>query len=155
MQSVDDHWMALAIEQAKLAKAAGEVPVGAVMVKNETLITAAGNTKESRKDPLGHAEIQVIKKSAEILDAWRLLDCTLYVTLEPCIMCSGALIQSRVKRLVIGTLDPKGGGVQSLYQLLQDQRLNHQIEVTHGVRQEECSNLLKEFFRNRRNQNKE
>ncbi len=154
MHSVDKQWMAQALVLAQKAASQGEVPVGALIVKDGQVISQGLNCRESQANPLGHAELIAIEEAAKKLGAWRLIDCTLYVTLEPCVMCAGALVQSRVSRVVIGALDPKGGGLCSLYQIGSDTRLNHQFEITQGVSEKECSEILTEFFKKRRMENK-
>ena len=134
--------LALAREAADL----GEVPVGAVLVVNGKVVGKGFNRREVDRDPLSHAELRAISRGAETLEKWRLSDATLYVTLEPCTMCAGALIQARLKRLVFGALDPKAGAVGSLYNLLADPRHNHVVEVTSGVLEAECGKVLKDFF---------
>lgn len=144
---VDDAaWMGEALKEARKAAAGGEVPVGAVVVRNDQVIGRASNRRELDGDPLGHAELLAIRQAAEAVEGWRLTESTLYVTLEPCAMCAGALVNSRVERLVYGAGDPKAGFCGSLGNLVQDERLNHRLAVTAGVEQEECSRLLKEFF---------
>lgn len=152
--SHDQRWMALALSLARKAASQAEVPVGAVLVRNGTLVAQAANVRESAQTPIGHAEILCLHRGAKKLQNWRLIDCTLYVTLEPCPMCAGALVASRVRRLVYAASDPKGGAAESLYQITQDPRLNHQLLVTGGVMQDESAALLKEFFRQRRAQSK-
>ncbi len=151
-ENLENHqfWMRRALKLAAQAGARGEVPVGAVLVQNGKQITCASNRREEWHTPLGHAELMALQRASQSLKAWRLLNCTLYVTLEPCPMCAGALVQARVKRVVFGALDPKGGGLHSLYKIGQDSRLNHQFEVIGGVLEIECSNLLKAFFKTRR-----
>lgn len=141
------------LESAKAAKR-GEVPVGAVLVLDGKIIARAFNTRESKNNPLGHAEIDVIRKAAKKLGRWRLSDCTLYVTLEPCVMCAGAIVQSRIGRVVYGAKDPKAGAVESLYSVLSDKRLNHRPDVQSGVLADECSKVLKDFFSQLRNKAK-
>ncbi|MCX7724690.1 MAG: tRNA adenosine(34) deaminase TadA [Thermodesulfovibrio sp.] len=136
-----------ALKEAEKAYKEGEVPVGAVVVINGNIVSRAYNRKETTFDPTAHAEILVIREAAKILGAWRLTDATLYVTKEPCIMCSGAIVNARIKRLVYGCDDPKGGGVVSLYKILNDKRLNHQVEVKSGILEEECRAILKRFFK--------
>ncbi len=148
--SQDERWMDLALKAARKAQSFNEVPVGAVIVKNNQLISIGYNKKETLNSALGHAEIFAIHRASLKLQAWRLLGCTLYVTLEPCPMCAGALIQSRVDRVVIGTLDPKAGACGSVLALHQNPFMNHRFSITSGVRQEECAHLLKEFFRAKR-----
>jgi len=147
---LDEIWMKRALELAKSAAHNSEVPVGAVVVFEGQEVAAAANCKETSHDPTGHAEIVALKKAAESLGRWRLSGCTLYVTLEPCVMCAGAIVQARVDRVVYATPDPKAGGVESLYQILSDPRLNHRPKVDVGVLKDEASQLLKAFFKQRR-----
>ena len=143
----DLQWMAEAVVQARRAAELGEVPVGAVVVDGTGQVVArAHNTKETNGDPLGHAEILALRQASVRVGGWRLSDCTLYVTLEPCAMCAGALVHSRVRRLVFATEDPKAGFCGSLGNLVQDPRLNHRVEVQSGVMREECAAMLKGFF---------
>lgn len=146
----DIYFMQLAHEEAMLAYRAGEVPVGAVVVRDRQVLARAHNLRETSCDPSAHAEILALRASTEAADTWRLSGTTLYVTLEPCIMCSGAIINARVGRLVYGCRDVKAGGVDSLYSILTDSRLNHQVDVTAGVLEEDCASLLRQFFRERR-----
>ncbi|MFN3396643.1 MAG: tRNA adenosine(34) deaminase TadA [Thermodesulfovibrionales bacterium] len=147
----DEYFMRLAIKEAGLAFSEGEVPVGAVLVgKDGRIISLAHNKRESLSDPTAHAEIIVLREGAEATGNWRLTDTTLYVTKEPCVMCAGAIVNSRIKKVVYGCLDPKGGGAESLYNILSDRRLNHQVEITKGVLEKECASLLKRFFEERR-----
>ncbi|TAN40471.1 MAG: nucleoside deaminase [Nitrospirae bacterium] len=146
----DIYYMRLALEEATKAYAAGEVPVGAIIVRNGEILALTGNLRESSKDPSAHAEVLALRAAAGQSDSWRLSDATLYVTKEPCIMCSGTMINARIKRLVYGCSDAKAGGVDSLYHILSDSRLNHQVEVSSGVLAEECASLLKLFFSERR-----
>ncbi|MGO4180802.1 tRNA adenosine(34) deaminase TadA [Paenibacillus sp. MCAF9] len=143
----DQKWMLEAIEEAKKAEQIGEVPIGAVIVRNNEIIGRGYNLRETRFDPTAHAEMVAIRDACDRIGAWRLLDCTLYVTLEPCPMCAGAIVQSRVKRVVYGTSDPKAGCAGTLMNLLQEPRFNHETELTSGILQPECSNLLTQFFR--------
>jgi tRNA(adenine34) deaminase len=145
--SHDSAWMDRALELARAAADLGEVPVGAVAVKDGRILGEGFNRREIDKDPLAHAEVLALRAAARTLDAWRLTGVTLYVTLEPCAMCAGALVQSRLSRLVYGTVDPKAGAVGSLYDLARDARHNHRVEVVSGIRAEECAALLKTFFR--------
>jgi tRNA(adenine34) deaminase len=143
----DLQWMAEAVGLARRAAELGEVPVGAVVVSGTgEVVGRAHNTKETNGDPLGHAEILALRQASVRVGGWRLSDCTLYVTLEPCAMCAGALVHSRVRRLVFATEDPKAGFCGSLGNLVQDPRLNHRIEISSGVMREECAAMLKEFF---------
>lgn len=140
--------MSLALDEARLAALAGEVPVGAVAVDAHGRVLARGrNRKEEKKQALAHAEIEVIASASRLLGDWRLTGVTLYVTLEPCVMCSGALLQARISRLVYGCPDPKGGAIDTLYQLAEDSRLNHQFAVRSGVMAAPAANLLSDFFR--------
>lgn len=142
----DMHWMGRAIELAQAAAVADEVPVGAVIVRHGRLIGAAGNQRESLHDPTAHAEMIAITQAAAAVEDWRLEEATLYVTLEPCLMCAGAILQARVPRVVFGAADAKAGAVTSLYQVLGDSRLNHQCSVTAGVMADRCGRMLTEFF---------
>jgi tRNA(adenine34) deaminase len=145
-----EHYMQHALEQAYLADQMDEVPVGAVIVHNSRIIAAAHNQRETLRDPTAHAEMIAITQAGESLDSWRLEQCTMYVTLEPCPMCAGAIIQARIPNLVFGAVDPKAGAVQSLYQILSDPRLNHQTAVTGHILADRCGNLLTEFFKRQR-----
>lgn len=139
-----------ALEEARQAALVGEVPVGAVVVHRGQVIARAHNRREMDEDPTAHAEILVLREAAEVLGSWRLEECTLYVTLEPCFMCAGAVVNSRVARLVFGATDPKAGAVGSLADVPGDARLNHRPEVLGGVQAEACGSILKEFFALRR-----
>jgi tRNA(adenine34) deaminase len=147
---IDQHFMMLALAEAAAAAVEDEVPIGAVIVHEGQVLAAAHNQREQLRDPTAHAEMIAITQAATALDSWRLENCTLYVTLEPCPMCAGAIVQSRVKRVVYGADDPKAGAVKTLYQLLEDTRLNHRAEVTAGVLAEECGRVLSEFFQQKR-----
>lgn len=147
MESKDTPFMIDALKEAQKAFLKNEVPIGAVAVSQGKIVARAHNLRESRNDPLGHAELLLLSKLSRKLKTWRLTDLTIYVTLEPCLMCMGALLQARIKRLVFGTLDPKAGACGSLFDLSQDQRLNHRIEVTSQVMQDECVGILKDFFK--------
>ena len=139
-----------ALQQAQAAAAQDEVPVGAIIVHNNQIIAAAHNQREQLHDPTAHAEMIAITQAAEALGDWRLENCTLYVTLEPCCMCAGAIVQSRIPLVVYGASDPKGGAAESLYQLLNDNRLNHQCDVVSKVMHVPCGEILTEFFRRQR-----
>ncbi|MDD2295100.1 MAG: tRNA adenosine(34) deaminase TadA [Eubacteriales bacterium] len=141
------HYMGIALEEAQKAFEKGEVPVGAVVVKGEDIIGRGHNLVESIKDPTAHAEILAIRQAAETLGGWRLTGCDLYVTVEPCAMCAGAIVLSRISRLFIGTPDPKAGACFSVNNLVTDSRLNHQVELSDGILEEECRQLMRQFFR--------
>lgn len=147
-------YMKMAIEEAKKASDIGEVPIGAVIVKNDEIIARAHNLRESKKDPTAHAEYLAIQKASKFLNSWRLEESQLYVTLEPCVMCAGAIVMSRIPHVIYGAKDPKGGCAGSLMDLLQEPRFNHRAQVEIGVMEEACSQLLTEFFRNIRKKKK-
>jgi tRNA(adenine34) deaminase len=142
----DETAMREALEQARAAASHGDVPVGAVVVREGRVIARAHNERELRGDPTAHAEVLALRAAADAVGGWRLDGCTLYVTLEPCVMCAGAMQQSRIDRVVFGAADPKGGATGTLYNVAADPRLNHEVDVTHGVLAEESSRLLSEFF---------
>lgn len=142
----DTAYMTLALEQARAAARLGEVPIGAVVVCEGAVVSRAHNRRELDHDPTAHAELIAIREASQRLGRWRLSDCTVYVTLEPCPMCAGVMHQARIARLVYGAADPKAGAVGTLYDLSDDARLNHRFDVTRGVLAEESSALLKEFF---------
>jgi len=144
------HWMNEAIAEARKAELIREVPIGAVIVKDGEIVGRGHNLRETTADPTAHAEMIAIREASERLGAWRLLDCTLYVTLEPCPMCAGAIVQARVPLVVYGTPDPKAGCAGTLMNLLQEDRFNHRVDVVSGVLQEECSAMLTDFFRHLR-----
>lgn len=146
LEEIDVGFMQQALVLANEAARLGEVPVGAVAVKEGQIIGRGYNRREIDRDPFSHAEFNAMKEAAVAVGAWRLTGVTVYVTLEPCAMCAGALVQSRVSRLVFGAMDPKAGAVGSLYNLAQDDRFNHRVEVTSGVLGEACSQALKTFF---------
>jgi len=149
--SLDEQFMGEALYQARLSLEAGEVPVGAVLViEDGRMVAHAHNFPISLKDPTAHAEILALRQAAEILGNYRLPGTTLYVTMEPCLMCTGALIYARIKRLVFGAQDLKAGACVSLYRIPEDPRLNHRLEVTGGVREAECRELMQKFFQERR-----
>ena len=150
----DSAFMRLAIAEARKAELLDEVPIGAVVVRNGEVIAAAYNRRETDADPAGHAEFLAMKQASSKLGVWRLSGCTVYVTLEPCIMCAGLMHQARIDRCVFGAFDPKAGALGSLYQVNADERLNHVFEVSSGVCEEECALLLKTFFREKRKRNK-
>jgi tRNA(adenine34) deaminase len=150
----DERFMKIAIEQAQIAQENGDVPIGAIIVHNDTIIAKAYNQREQLQDPTAHAEIIALTQAAAARQSWRLEGCTMYVTLEPCPMCAGALVLARIERLVYGCDDPKTGAVKSLYNIVTDGRLNHKIEVTSGVLVENCSKLLQQFFQKRRVENR-
>lgn len=151
----DIEYMNAALAAARTAAGLGEVPVGAVVVSGDVIVGLGYNRREILQSPIAHAEIMALQAAALRLGSWRLNECDLYVTLEPCAMCAGAMLQGRVRRLVYGCKDPKAGAVESLYRLCEDQRLNHQIPVEGGVLAEECAALLGEFFARLRQQKQE
>jgi len=146
----DIFFMGMAIEEALRAEESGEVPVGAVLVLGEEVLARAHNRAVSLNDPTAHAEVLAIRRAARLRKNYRLPGTTLYVTLEPCILCAGAVLQARIDRLVYGARDPKGGAVESLYRLLEDSRLNHEVRLTGGVLERECGEILSGFFRKKR-----
>lgn len=146
---MDNYFLQQAIIEAKIAKSKNEVPVGAIIVKNNKIIAAGHNIKENTNDPTNHAEMIAIKKASEAIGDWRLNDCDMYVTLEPCPMCAGAIVQSRIKRLYIGTFDPRAGGCGSVFNITQSENLNHWVNIK-WLYNEECSNLLQDFFKHKR-----
>lgn len=146
--------MRLALQQAQQAMEEGEVPVGAVIVRNDRVIAAAHNQREQLRDPTAHAEMIAITQAGESVGGWRLENCTLYVTLEPCVMCAGAVVLARIPQVVFGAADPKAGAVHSLFRLLSDDRLNHRAEVTAGVMAEPCGQVLTRFFQEQRRKGK-
>jgi tRNA(adenine34) deaminase len=146
----EEGFMRRALELARQAADLKEVPVGALIVHENQIIAEAYNTRETQRDALGHAELKAIDLACKKLGRWRLEGCTLYVTLEPCVMCAGAIVQARLDKVVYGATDSKAGAVQSLYQILSDSRLNHRPQVEAGVLAQECGAILSEFFRARR-----
>ena len=158
----DEDYMRMAIDEARRAERLGEVPIGAVVVyepidpatrrslEKPQVIARACNLRETTKDPAGHAEFLAMKRAAEVLDAWRLTDCTVYVTLEPCVMCAGLMHQARVRRCVYGAADPKAGALGTLYAVNEDKRLNHTFEAVPGVLGGECARMLRDFFSRKR-----
>ena len=151
----DSHYMRMAMQEAAAAEALAEVPIGALVVKDDQVIGRGHNLRETDQDPTAHAEMIAIRQAAEFLGSWRLIDCTLYVTLEPCVMCMGGIILARIPHLVYACRDPRVGAVGSIYNFSTDERFNHQVQVREGVLQQECSEQLKHFFRNLREQKKQ
>jgi len=150
MTGYDEHFMALAVREAEAALAHDDVPIGAVVVRAGEVVGAGRNERELRRDPTAHAEILALRAAAGSLGSWRVLDSVLYVTLEPCAMCAGAIVLARVPRVVFGTVDPKAGAAGSVLDVLAEPRLNHRPEVTGGVLAAECAALLRDFFAARR-----
>ena len=148
--SDDEKFMALALEEAARAAELGEVPIGAVVVHDGEVIARAGNRRETDADPAAHAEFSALMEASRVLGRWRLTGCTVYVTLEPCLMCAGLMVNSRIDRCVFGAPDPKGGAVGTLYDVSHDERLNHEFEVEGGVLETECAEILRIFFKRRR-----
>lgn len=153
MEDLHQMFMKLALEQAEQAYAVDEVPVGAIIAHQGRVIAAAHNQREQLKDPTAHAEMIAITQAAESMESWRLSGCVMYVTLEPCPMCAGAILNARIPKVVFGASDPKGGAVTSVFKLLSDARMNHRSEITHGIMAERCGEILGRFFRSRRNGN--
>jgi len=151
----DEKYMREALRQAQKAYAINEVPIGCVIVYGDKIIGRGYNRRTTDKNTLAHAELQAIKKASKKMNDWRLDDCTIYVTLEPCQMCAGAIVQSRIKRVVVGCMNPKAGCAGSILNLLQMEAFNHQAELDTGVMEEECSLMLKDFFKQLRNKKKE
>ena len=145
--TTDEKWMRQAIKQAKKAEKLEEVPIGCVIVHNDKIIARGYNRRNTYHTSLAHAEMMAIKKACKKIGDWRLEECTLYVTLEPCQMCAGAIVQSRVKRVVIGAMNKKAGCAGSIFNLLEEDRFNHKAEVTRGILEEECAEMMSEFFR--------
>lgn len=154
MQSPEEKFMKAAIREAKKAYALEEVPIGCVIVREEKIIARGYNRRNTDKNTLAHAELSAIKKASRKCGDWRLEDCTMYVTLEPCQMCAGAIVQSRMKKVVIAAMNPKAGCAGSVLNLLQMAEFNHQVEIQRGVLEEECSAMLSEFFRELREKRK-
>ena len=153
--ATDERYMLKAIDQAYIAEENADVPIGCVIVYENRVIAKAYNQREQLNDPTAHAEIIALTQAAEFVGNWRLDGCTVYVTLEPCPMCAGALVLARIDRLVYGCDDPKTGACKSLYNIVQDERLNHRLEVTSGVLADKCSRQLQEFFQQRRQENRD
>jgi len=152
--TTDEKYMKEAIRQAKKAKALDEVPIGCVIVYEDKIIARGYNRRNTDKNTLSHAELNAIRKASKKLSDWRLEGCTMYITLEPCQMCAGAIVQARVSRVVIGSMNPKAGCAGSVLNILQMDRFNHQVELTKGVLQEECSTMLSDFFKELREKKK-
>jgi len=152
---LDTRMMRLALAQARAAAAMGEVPIGAVIYRGEEIISEAHNIRETNADPTGHAELLAIRRAAAVIGNWRLIDCSLAVTLEPCAMCAGAMVNARVARLVYGAVDPKAGACSTLYEIPSDPRLNHRLDVVAGVLANECGRVLTDFFAERRRINRQ
>ncbi|MGB2780699.1 MAG: tRNA adenosine(34) deaminase TadA [Phycisphaerae bacterium] len=150
MPDKDERWMQEALRAARAALEADEVPVGCVVVHEDRIVGRAHNQREMLRDPTAHAEMIALTQAAGALETWRLGGCTLYVTLEPCAMCAGAMVLGRIDRLVYGATDPKAGAVESVFRLLDEPRLNHKVEVTNGVLAAECGAVLSDFFRTKR-----
>ena len=148
--NLDEKYMKQALKQAEKARLMDEVPIGCVIVKDNKVIARAHNKREITNDPLGHAETIAIKKASKVLNDWQLVDCTLYVTVEPCLMCAGAIIQSRIKRVVYGAPDIKGGAFGSSINVLDAKNINHRPEVVGGVLEEECVTIIKNYFKSKR-----
>ncbi len=148
---MNEQFMAIALEEAQKAFRKGEVPIGAVVVHNGIVIGRGHNLRETSNDPTAHAEMIAIREASAVLGGWRLIDCDLYVTIEPCPMCAGAIYQSRVENLYIGAMDPKAGAAGSLYNIPEDERLNHLVNVERGILEEPCSRIMKDFFKRLRN----
>ena len=151
----NEKFMKEALKEAQKAYEKLEVPVGAVIVKDGKIIARAHNQKETKKDTTKHAEILAIQKASKKLESWRLIDCEMYVTLEPCSMCAGAIINSRIKKIYIGTLDKKTGAAGSVFNLFEDYTFNHKVEIEKGILQKDCEQILKDFFRELRKIKKE
>jgi tRNA(adenine34) deaminase len=143
-------FMQKALEQAQKAYDMDEVPVGAIIVRNGEIISTGFNLRETSKNAIAHAEVIAIQNACKSLNGWRLIDCEMYVTLEPCAMCCGAILQARIEKLYIGTMDAKGGAAGSLLNLLNDYSFNHKVEVEYDILKEECSKILKDFFKQKR-----
>ena len=149
------NYMKAALKEAEKARMKDEVPIGCVIVLNDKIIAKAHNIRESKQNPVGHAEILAIQKASKKLDSWRLENCEMYVTIEPCIMCAGAIIQSRIKIVYYGAPDIKGGALGSSIDVLEAKNINHRPEIYPGIMEEECSNLVKDYFKSKREKKKE
>lgn len=146
----DEYYMSIALKEAKKAVAIDEVPVGAVVVKDGKIIAKAHNQREKRNDPTGHAEILAVRAACRKLNSWRLVGCTIYVTIEPCSMCAGTILWTRIARIVYGAKDPKGGALGSSYNLFEQKGLNHQLEIKGGILEQECALIITEYFKKKR-----
>lgn len=153
--TLHDFYMNEALIEARKAYALGEVPIGAIIVRDGRIIARAYNTRESDKSPLAHAEISVIDKASKHLNGWRLTRCDIYVTLEPCLMCAGAIYQSRIVNLYYGATDQKAGAIESMFRVLEEPRLNHRVQLNGGVLKDECSEILSDFFKTLRQNKKD
>lgn len=151
---MDEYFMSLALEEALKAYDKREVPIGAVIVRDNKVISVGHNLRECLKDATAHAELIAIKEACDALGGWRLTNTTLYATIEPCPMCAGAILQSRIQRVVIGSMDPKAGACGSIVNLLNMNDFNHQVEITTGVLEEECADIMRRFFKELRNKGK-
>ena len=149
--NLDEKYMRIALKEAQKAVILDEVPVGAIVVLNNKIIARAHNLREKSNDPTSHAEINAIRKAAKKLNSWRLENATMYVTVEPCSMCAGALLQCRIARIVYGTTDPKGGAIESSLHLFEAKNINHHPEILGGVLKEECSSIITNYFKSKRN----
>ena len=149
-RSRDEYFMAIAMEEARKAYELGEIPIGAILVKDNTIVSRHHNRRELDHDATAHAEVLVIREACDVLKRWRLTGCTLYVTIEPCPMCAGAVINSRIDRVVYGASDYKGGAVESLFNVLSHPGLNHEPQLQAGILADECSQLMKDFFKKKR-----
>ena len=154
MKNAQEKFIKMAIKEAMKAQDIDEVPIGCVIVKDNKVIARGFNKRETTQDPTSHAELKTLQKASKKLNSWRLDDCDIYVTLEPCIMCAGAIIQSRIRHVYFGAYDPKGGALGSSIDVLAANNINHHPEVTGGLLEEECSNILKEYFRHKREMKK-
>lgn len=152
--NIHQYFMAMALKEARAAEAEEEVPVGAVIIHEGRVIASAHNQRETLRDPTAHAEMIAITQAADSINSWRLEDCLLYVTLEPCPMCAGAILQARIPMVIYGAADPKAGAVESLFHLLDDERLNHRVETVGGIMAGECGGILTEFFVQQRKKGK-
>ncbi|NLP35280.1 MAG: nucleoside deaminase [Clostridiales bacterium] len=153
--STNEKYMKEALKQAKKAYLLGEVPIGCIIVYKDKIIGRGYNKRNTKKTTLAHAELVAIEKASKVMGDWRLEDCTMYVTLEPCQMCAGALVQARIKQVVIGTMNSKAGCAGSILNLLQMEEFNHQVEIVNGVMEKECTDILQQFFKELRARNKE